>query len=205
VKAWPPGCRVPAERDLAEQFNVGRNAVRRALADLEASGVILRHVGRGTFVRDPHADGGSSESTNSRSINPAEIMEVRLLLEPAMAELIVARASQVELESLQKLVDRGGAARNMAEFEQWDSRFHNALVELAKNDYLAGLLGEIHAIRQEAAWGKLKRRGLTNDRRAAYQIEHKAIVGALLDRDAETAQSAIRAHLRHVRHNLTGF
>ena len=203
-QAWPPGSQLPTERDLAEQFDTARNTVRRALAELEASGRIIRHVGRGTFVREPDPEPSASNGADSRSINPAEIMEVRLVIEPAMVELIVVRASQVELEELQEIVDKGGAAPTQAEFELWDAKLHNALVQVSKNDYLARILAGVHAVRQMTAWGQLKRRGMTEERRAAYQVEHQAIVSALLDRDADRAREAVIAHLRHVRHNLIG-
>jgi len=202
LKAWPPGDRLPTERDLADQFDVGRNAVRRALAELEESGKIFRHVGRGTFVREANG-AGRHIGADIRSVNPAEVMEVRLLIEPALADLIVTRASQLELEELQTLVNQGGTSRNMAEFEMWDTKLHNALVRASKNEFLTQILADVHAVRQKTAWGKLKRRGMNEDRLRAYQLEHQAIVTALLDRDADAAREAIRSHLRHVRHNLT--
>ncbi len=50
--ARPPGSILPKEEALCEQFAVSRVTVRRALADLEAQGLVLRRHGRGTFVRD---------------------------------------------------------------------------------------------------------------------------------------------------------
>jgi DNA-binding GntR family transcriptional regulator len=44
------GDRLPPERDLCKRFRVGRATVRRALAELEADGIIESFVGRGTFV-----------------------------------------------------------------------------------------------------------------------------------------------------------
>ena len=203
-EAWPPGAQLPTERALATQFETARNTVRRALAELEASGRIVRHVGRGTFVCEPERPVEPANDADSRSINPAEIMEVRLVIEPAMVDLIVARASQIELEELQEIVDKGGAAPSQAEFELWDAKLHNALVHASKNAYLARILAGVHAVRQMTAWGQLKRRGMTEERRAAYQIEHQAIVSALLDRDAERAREAVAAHLKHVRDSLIG-
>lgn len=50
--ARPPGSPLPTEEALCGQFGVSRVTVRRALADLQAEGFVLRRHGRGTFVRD---------------------------------------------------------------------------------------------------------------------------------------------------------
>ena len=48
----PPGTRLPTEAEYAEQFKVSIAPVRQALLDLAAAGLISRHKGRGSFVRD---------------------------------------------------------------------------------------------------------------------------------------------------------
>ena len=45
-----PGARLPAERDLAAEYGVSYDTVRRATAVLRDRGLILTIVGRGTFV-----------------------------------------------------------------------------------------------------------------------------------------------------------
>lgn len=50
--ARAPGSMLPKEETLCEQFGVSRVTVRRALADLEAAGLVQRRHGRGTFVRE---------------------------------------------------------------------------------------------------------------------------------------------------------
>ena len=42
----------PSERDLAEQFGVGRSSMREAISKLETLGIIVRSQGIGTFVLD---------------------------------------------------------------------------------------------------------------------------------------------------------
>ncbi|MCZ7646481.1 MAG: substrate-binding domain-containing protein [Planctomycetota bacterium] len=49
---FPAGSRLPPERSLMERFRVSRKTIRAALEMLEDEGRILRHVGRGTFVRE---------------------------------------------------------------------------------------------------------------------------------------------------------
>lgn len=49
---YPSGTALPKEESLVELFGVARATVRRALADLEADGLVQRRHGTGTFVRD---------------------------------------------------------------------------------------------------------------------------------------------------------
>lgn len=48
---WPAGTRVPSENDLAETFSVSRMTARRALAELDRQGMLLRSPGSGSFVK----------------------------------------------------------------------------------------------------------------------------------------------------------
>jgi DNA-binding FadR family transcriptional regulator len=197
---WPPGTQLPTERDLAERFGVSRNTVRRLLRDMEASGWIERHVGRGTFARA--APSSIGPDLDAASVNPEEVMEARLLIEPMLARLVVARASERELEGLRKIVAAGGAARTMSDFEHWDNKLHKAIAAASKNQYLISIVEGIHAARRSATWAGLRRRGLTDERRKTYQADHEAIVAARCARDGGAARDAIAAHLGRVRDNL---
>jgi DNA-binding FadR family transcriptional regulator len=198
---WQPGTKLPTERDLASKYKLGRNTVRRALGELESSGRIIRHVGRGTFVAETSSS-TIAGSVDASVVSPEEMMEARLLIEPLLAGLVVARASNAELEKLYTLALRGREARSMKEFEQWDNKLHRAIAQASKNQYLIGIIEGMHRIRRSDGWGALRRRGLTDDRRKAYQSEHEQIVDAIVARDAEGAYRAIVQHLSHVKSNL---
>lgn len=199
--AWAPSMQLATERDLAKQFDVSRNTVRRLLNQLEAEGWIERHVGRGTFVTGIPARGNPA-NVDSLSVNPEEVMEARLLIEPLLARLVVLRASERELREMHDLVARGANSRSMADFEFWDNKLHKAIAAASKNQYLIRIVDGIHQDRQSAAWARLRRKGLTDDRRRQYQSDHEAIVQALADRDGEAARKAIEDHLGRVRLNL---
>jgi GntR family transcriptional regulator len=55
---WQPGEAIPAERRLCERFSVSIGTLRKAIDELVAEGILIRHQGRGTFVathnRDQH-------------------------------------------------------------------------------------------------------------------------------------------------------
>lgn len=201
-----PGGRLPTERELARRFTVPRNAVRKMLAQLEAEGMITRHVGRGTFLAasaEPGASGFPTESVAHTS--PAELMEARLRIEPALAELVVTNATTADFERMESCLDKSERATTLDEFELWDAALHQALATATHNRFVIRVLDMVTAIRRQSEWGKLKDRIVTPERRVKYQQEHRDIVAALKDRDAERARNSILEHLRHARRNLFGF
>ncbi len=202
--SFAPGAKLPTERELAERFSLPRNAVRNTLARLEADGTIARHVGRGTFLAGP-SDVGANITPVSAHISPAELMEARLRIEPALAELIVTNATAADFERMEACLDRAERAATLNEFELWDAALHQAMALASHNRLVIRVLDIVTAVRQESAWGKLKDRIVTPERRLKYQEEHRAIVAALKARDDARAKEAVVAHLQHARRNLFGY
>lgn len=199
---WSAGARVATERDLAAEFGAARNTVRRALSALVEEGLLIRQVGRGTFVRQARPATGNQLALRLREASPAEIMEVRLVIEPQVAALAAARASTPELQAIEEALRHSLMAKGLAEFEQWDARLHLALVSAARNPLLADLCRAINEARNQPQWYSLKKRSVTPERRALYDRHHTAIVAAVRSRNAEAAAEAMREHLRCVNANL---
>jgi DNA-binding FadR family transcriptional regulator len=196
-----PGGRLPTERDLARDSGQSRTAVRRALQILEADGRIVRHVGRGTFL----APGGRPrDAGGAAATSPAEIMAVRLLIEPQMMALAIAAATSADLAEIRRCLDRGQEAESFEDFEVWDAALHRAFAAATHNSLLVGVMQMISEARDQALWGTLKRRSSTPERRAAYKCDHRDIVMALAERHTEAAQAAMRRHLLRVRANILG-
>jgi Transcriptional regulators len=204
---WSPGERLPTERELGNSFQLGRSAVRRVLAGLKQKGLIDQTVGSGTYVsanvRQALAD-LDSEHAGAAPISPAELMEARLLFEPSVVELIVRNATADDFARLQECCEQGERADTMQQFEYWDAALHQALAEAAHNGFVLQMFEAMTRARQQDDWGQLKRRSLTDERRLAYQREHRALVAALQDRDADLARQRLLDHLLHVRRNLLG-
>ena len=196
-----PGSKLPTERTLVEQLEAPRSAVRRALDALEGEGLVTRHVGRGTFLTET-AHAGSDAAPPDTS--PAEIMQVRLVIEPPVAALAARLATQADLERIRECLDAGGSSTAFEDFEAWDAKLHRAVAHAAHNGLLLSMFDVMNTARTLPVWGTLKRRTSTPERRACYHDEHTAIVGALVDRDPQEAEKAMRLHLDHVADNLLG-
>jgi DNA-binding FadR family transcriptional regulator len=196
-----PGSKLPTERELVHRLAAPRSAIRQALEVLERDGMIIRHVGRGTFLTD-HAttqvDGAPADTS------PAEIMQVRLLLEPQVAALAARVGTQADLDRITGCLRSGGAADDFETFEAWDAKLHRAIAQAAHNGLLMNVFDVLGTARALPIWGTLKRRTSSPERRCCYHAEHTAIVDALRDRDPDEAAATMRTHLQNVSDNLLG-
>jgi GntR family transcriptional regulator, uxu operon transcriptional repressor len=196
-----PGSKLPTERDLALRSGQSRAAVRRALQILEAQGRVVRHVGRGTFLA---AKDAAESAGDAASISPADVMSLRMLVEPQSMPLVVAAATTAAIEKMRRCMLAAENAGNYAEFETWDAALHRSFAVGAHNPLLVRVLDLTNEARQHPMWGRLKQLSHTPERRREYERDHRAIVAALSERDGPAAQQAMRDHLARVRTYLLG-
>ncbi len=201
---WSESGRIPPERDLAISFGVARNTMRRAMHLLRDEGAISRHIGRGTFVRS--ANGGSLSEIAQRmsGASPADMMEIRLLLEPSAAAFAATNASASELASVEEAHRNAVAAMDMPTFEHWDAEFHHRIFASSRNALLKDMHSLLSLLRNQSPWFEMKARAFSEERRLRYCSEHLALLKNLVSCDPDGARSAMRGHLTTVRANLLG-
>lgn len=200
--ALAPAGRLPPERDLARAFGVSRGTLRKALRALEREGRIWRHVGQGTFTAEAARREENGFDDMVRLTSPAEVMEVRLILEPRIAALAALRATPADLAAMATSVAGGERATDVQAFEHWDGRLHRLIAASARNAMLLGLFDAVNAAREGALWGRLKAASLTPERRRTYARQHARLVAAIGDRDTEAATRLMDEHLRAVQRHL---
>ena len=194
------GDQLPAERELAEQFGVSRTAVREAVKALREKGLVEAYPGKGTFI----TSGSSNPMRQSldrmmKSANvdaKSSLVEVREILEPEIAALAAARATEENLNSLREAVAVMDAAKHDPDaYIEADLDFHLELAEAASNPLILSLIDSIVGVLREQRMRIFEVEG-GPDR---GQYHHKKILEAMERRDAEGAREAMRAHLRQVR------
>ena len=200
---WENG-RMPPERDLAGEFGVARNTVRRAVGLLEASGAVVRQVGRGTFLSAANGNTLAAAVARMEGTSPADMMEIRLLLEPAAAAFAATNASLGELNAVKEAHDAACQATDMPSFERWDAEFHHRIFACSRNEFLKEIHNVMRILRNQAPWFEMKQRSFSEPRRLAYCAEHKTVLDALTRRDPEGARQAMLSHLETVGKNLLG-
>jgi DNA-binding FadR family transcriptional regulator len=205
-RVWEPASKLPTERQLSSQFGVGRSIVRRALSELGAAGLITRSAGSGSFVCAQRLPAPARAITPcSWDVSPAHLMEARMLLEPAIVEMVVRNGTAADMAYLGMCCDKGEAAVSFEEFEHWDGMLHRAIAGAAHNSLFDTVFDRMNKSREQAEWGQLKLTSLTPERRRIYETEHRSLVLALKNRDGDTARRISSEHLQKIRANLFGF
>jgi DNA-binding FadR family transcriptional regulator len=207
ARTWRAGHRIPTERALSDQFGLSRSTVRRVLLDFKRKRLITQTVGSGTYVSEQvhEALAELAPNTAAGAVSPAELMSARLVLEPALIEMAIGNATAADFERMDECNYRAEAASTLEEFEHWDGALHEAIAEAAHNGFISGIFRLMSDVRAQAEWGMLKRRSATPERRLEYQREHRELVAALKNRDAQQARKLCLQHLVHVRTNMLGY
>ena len=198
---WRIGERLPTERKLGEKYGVARNTVRRALQALEDAQLVIRHVGRGTFKAQLSSDGVDTAAVGIQdldSLSPADVVECRLMFEPELAALVVARASQADFDRMDECLRNADAVSSVVEFELWDAALHDAIAMASRNQAMISVARSLARVRRQYEWGRLKSRSMTEERMTMLRAEHRGIVEALKSRDKDLARERLRTHIRHV-------
>jgi GntR family transcriptional repressor for pyruvate dehydrogenase complex len=192
-----PGDQLPPERVLAEQFQVSRASVREALRSLELLGIVETRAGGGTFVRRAAPDDVARplSSLISRGHTMRDVIEVRGLIEPALAALAAERITDEQLAELGEILSAQQAkVRAGAPYGEEDARFHELIGQAARNELLVTMLAVIWDVLRSS-----REQWLQSNARAHASLDaHRRILAALRSRDVEAARAASAEHIHEV-------
>lgn len=196
-----PGAKLPNERDLAQQLNTSRTAVRAALAMMEREGLVRRRVGSSTFLtEDADQVFGRMDQTSVANHEQvpsfAEIVEGRLLFEPAMMHLVVNRVDENEIAGMRRMLDEILSAPTWEDFKENIYALHRQIFAATKNKFLEQIMTSILDDRRAVLFD-----GRDTDRPAPEAVRHqthkdiKAIVDAVAARNGKLAEELVSDHL----------
>ena len=201
-----PGDRIPGERELALRLKVSRATVRDALRELELRGLISRTPGRGTVIREvprPNVHAGLLGTMPASSRVLREVMDLRAVVEPPIAERAASRATPEQVRELRSLVDDAERARHEESPERYselDVAFHACLGRMAQNPMLDRLI----AVTQE--WMAPSRSpALTSEARIRRSLAaHHAILDAVERSDPRMAREEMDRHIQEILQTIIG-
>jgi DNA-binding GntR family transcriptional regulator len=170
------------ELKLAEEYGISRTPLREALKVLAAEGLVTMKVRRGAYV------------TEVSDKDLADVYHLLALLESDAAGVVAQRASDAELAELQSLHSELEAAANDRDrFFALNERFHMRLLEIASNRWREQMVADLRKVMKLNRHNSLFKTGRIDDSLA----EHRAIMTALLARNAALTQQRMHEHFRN--------
>jgi DNA-binding GntR family transcriptional regulator len=176
----PPDTRISID-SLARQLGVSQTPIREALSMLEAVGLVTKRHFAGYC---------SAPQLSRRQID--ELYEVRLLLEPYAARCAAERMSDADIDKLQKLarsMEPGDTRTSYDRFADQDSELHDMIAMGSGNALIQESLARLHAHLH------IFRLRFHSEVTTEAYAEHDKLVDALVRRNAEAAETAMRAHI----------
>ena len=180
------------EAALGKELGVSRTPVREALRQLELEGLVTIIPNRGAYV------------TGISQKDIWDIYRLRSLLEGLCARWAVEHITEEQLDELEEIILlsefqlKKGSGFSAEQVTSLDGRFHAVLYEASGSRILSHVLTDFHNYVQSA-----RKNSVISEERARKSIrEHKQILRAIRDSDAEVAEQLANEHILHVMQNL---
>jgi DNA-binding FadR family transcriptional regulator len=201
---FKPGEKLPPERELANQFNVGRTALREALRVLENEGLIHIKQGSdgGSFINAPNILSSPKsliDQFRSGEIDPRHLREIRLGLELYMMEFVIQRITDDDIAGLEKSINDAEQS-----FRKGDvpiagvSTFHLLIAKASNNPVFEILIGSLMNLGIHI----LAKGGNRSEFMSQHFKQHREILEAIRDRNLEKAKKALKNHILNISRNM---
>lgn len=191
--AYPPGTRLPGERELAEKLGVSRVTIREAEIALQAVGRLEIKTGSGVYVSEkkPASIGALPQAS------AFEVTEARLMIEAESAALAAHNISEEGIAKLERLIEQMSSpdeeAANVA-----DEQFHLTIAEASNNAAMVHTVKSLWQMREGLPEVKATYEAVCVHDAASRTEEHRAIFDALKARDPGAARQAMREHFQRL-------
>jgi DNA-binding FadR family transcriptional regulator len=195
--AFPPGSRLPGERELAERFDVSRVTIREAEIALQALGHIKIKTGSGVYVLDRSEKGNGGLP----GVTAFELTEARLLFESEGAALAARNIDDEGLRHLDELIERMSSSdpADEEDSQRADQEFHLAIAAASKNAAVLYIVETLWKMRTEIAPVREVHAAICAQEDATERgSEHAGVLEALKNRDPGAAREAMQKHFERL-------
>lgn len=205
-----PGDQLASVQQLAENFSVGRSAVREALTSLRAMGLIEMRQGEGTFVKEFSSEDAAFPLHSALLMNEqdvAHLFEVRKILEAGAVSNAAKHRTAGHLEKMaEALAAMKQHAGDIVLGEKADLDFHFAIAEASANPLLVAMMNHVAGLISESM-RETRRICLFTETATVDRLyeEHEAILSAIERQDESGAQTAMYNHLTNVENVLFNY
>jgi len=196
-KELKPGDSIPKEFELSAAMGVSRTVIRESLNRLKTMGLIESVKHKGTIIKSPDLSVILQKSMIPRILDEGtlkDVFEMRLVIEVGMADLVVNRATDADIDELASIVKNEIFPSENTLFDvDYEIKFHGKLYEITGNETLKGFQQMLFPV-----FNYVYTSGLINktfdDKK---YVSHTELVEVLRLRNADKFRTAMRKHLEN--------
>lgn len=196
-KELQPGDSIPKEVELAEIMGVSRTVIRETLTRLKTRGLIESKKHIGTVIKSPNLSSIMQKSMIPTILDEGtlkDIFELRLAIEVGMADLVVNRATDNDIEELFSFVKNETSPSENTLFDiDYEILFHSKLYDITGNQTLKSFQKMLLPVFSYVYTSGLINREIADKK----YVSHKELVEVLKLRDADMFRTAMRKHLEN--------
>lgn len=200
---YPPGSKLPSEREISEAMNVSRNTLREAVAALEIIGILEVRRSQGIFAAKPlglqmPAEQKDLSELFSDNQDPFAIVDARLAFEPGTAVLASQEASDSEILQFGGIINEmrdALEANQQQEYQRIDRGFHLTIAKLTKNPIIVSTMEQLLSALSNPLWRAMKKWTPLTSSATERLAEHLAIFSAIASRNEQEVWRSVREHL----------
>jgi DNA-binding FadR family transcriptional regulator len=196
----PNNTPLPAENDLGREYGASRTVVREAITTLTNRGMLENRPRFRPVIRKPGFDaafsnmGGIVKHLTNAKQGVETLFQSRVFLERALVREAAIRAKSSDIRDLRAaLAANKQSIHSSEEFYATDTNFHRVFYRIPRNPIFPAV-HEAYTQWLATHWKKMKR---LPERNAINYESHKAIYEAILERDADAAESHLEKHLEN--------
>ncbi len=203
-----PRDRLPSERDLSVELGVSRPSLRAAIQQLATKGMLVTRHGGGTFVTDrleAHFVDPWQQMLNGHPMLQRDLLEFRQMLEGQAAQLAAERATDADIERLDRVhaeLDAAYAGDDLAACVDRDVAFHQVISESAHNILIGHLTASLMRVIHGHIASNLEHLHARKQRWDELKSQHRAIWLAIREHRPDEAARAARTHTEYVRQSM---
>lgn len=187
---YPPGSRLPPERELAETFDVSRPTIREAIIALEVCERVEVKTGSGVYVLE-----SKDAPKPMQHISAFELTQARALVEGEAAALAATTITDEELVMLKGTLDAMEKDQNP---EHADRDFHIIISRATRNNAVLMAVENLWQVRDTNIEVKAAYKGVCSQSSSERLQEHAAIYQALKKHDSQAARTAMHQHFNRL-------
>lgn len=189
---YPPGSRLPPERELAESFNVSRPTIREAIIALEVLQLVEVKTSSGVYVLDKPKNNNDAPA---ETISAFELTQARALVEGEAAALAALSITDEELKALAATLD---AMESGIEAEKADREFHIIISKATRNKAILLAVNKFWSLRDSQPQIIQAYSNVCSQSDKDRLEEHTKIYQSLKERNSQAARSAMHAHFNRL-------